>query len=178
MPLVLERPARLMVMLPSGFIPGIRDGLVIKVSGSAFGNCRQGHPEDCKEPQAGSGWLWKGWGRKGEWEGRENTTSFENGGNTYFDHWSECSFLVNKCDGTSQMRHFLSQLPPVNILMEHWKALFWQFSTAQLLGFISICTAIVLWITKITALYRAEETQNINGLVRLLRRVHLEQTFL
>lgn len=66
MPLVLERPAWLMAMLPSGFIPGIWDGLVIKVTGSAVGNCRQGHLEDCKEPQAGSGRL-----REERWVGRK-----------------------------------------------------------------------------------------------------------
>jgi len=55
--LVLERPALLMVVLLSGFIPGIQHSLVAKVIGSAFGNCRQGHLEDCKEPQAGLGGL-------------------------------------------------------------------------------------------------------------------------
>lgn len=118
MPLVLERPALLMAMLPSGFIPGLQDSLAVEVIGSAFGNCRQWHLEDCKEPQAGSGGCEKAEG--GKVRGKEGTTLHHlKKGETYLDHWSECSFLVNKCHGTPQISCFLSQLPPVNILMEH-----------------------------------------------------------
>lgn len=180
MPLGLGRPALLMETLPSGFIPSIQDSLVVKMIGSACRNYRRGHLEDCKEPQADSEGLWEGWRRESEQVGRGDTASFETRGNMCFDHWSECSFLVNKCTGPLRWAIFFHSCLQWTSSWSNERLYFDRFQLPNYMDsfqFQGNCTGIFPWTTEITACYRAEKTQTSKGLVCLLWRVHLEQIF-